>query len=503
MDTPFHRTLSSGPGWLVLWAVVLFAWRVPLMYRQSPGQDEDFYGVCGMTILRSGLPRIPYLPSRDRTTIYYMADVAMYTLPPLAFFWQAAVHWVLGDGIGPARVASALAGLAAVLLVNQLALAWSGDRRAAFWATIFYVLSRAFYFPATTARPDMLATALGLAALWAACRQRTITNRRWLVVSGVLAGLSTLSHPMGVVPCVHVGLWLLTRAALWRSRLAAACVFVVAVLAAGALWLPLIALHPDLFGTQFGGILRLGGGGFRSLSAPWSVLEFHARLVWEHFNPIQSMMCVVGIVWATRHARKNADARELSFHMLAGLVLLIGFMGRHPTKGYYAYPAALASVGVGLVASAIAGWIDSRALRRDDRKTRPALLVTVALVAAMVPGAGVQTLVAHVRNWDNPHYDARRFADELLADVPTDRLAAVDGYFALYFWLAGRPVVDAVVIPLYFDVRTTPFEYLILGRVGLEQVKLHIDGIDFVRSYGDRADPFSHYAELYRMRERR
>jgi 4-amino-4-deoxy-L-arabinose transferase-like glycosyltransferase len=493
----------SGQGWLVLWAVILFAWRVPLMYRQSPGQDEDFYGVCGMAILRSGLPQIPYIPSRDATTIYYMADVALYTLPPLSFFWQAAVHLVLGDGIGPARAASALAGLAAALLVNQLALVWSGDRRAAFWATTFYVLSRAFYFPATTARPDMLATALGLAALWAACRQRVLPNRRWRIASGVFAGLSTLAHPMGVVPCVHVGLWLVTRAAPWRSRLAAALDFVAAVLATAALWLPLIVLHPDLFRTQFGGILLLGGGAFRSLTAPWSVLEFHARLVWEHFNPIQSSLCVIGLVWAARQARKGADSRELFFHLLTGLVLLVGFMGRHPTKGYYAYPAALASVGVGLVASAIAGRIDAWALRRDRKALAAPLVVTVALVGAMVPGAGVQTLVAHARHWDNPHYDGRRFAEQLLADVPSDQMAAVDGYFTLYFWLAGKPVVDAIVIPLYFDVRTTPFEYLILGRVGLEQVKPHIDGIEFVRSYGDQADPFSHYAELYRLRERR
>jgi len=491
---------GSWNGRVALLMMVLFAWRLPLLYRQSPGQDEDFYGVPGMTILRGGLPQIPYIPSRDPTTIYYMADVAMYTLPPLAFFWQAAVHLLLGDGIGPARVASALAGLGALLLVNRLVLVWTGDRYTAFWAAIFYVMCRAFYFPATTARPDMLATTMGLAALWTASRQPTIATRRELVASGFFAGLSTLAHPMGIVPCAQVGLWLLTRQAPWRSRAVAALVFSAAVLGTAALWLPLIVLHPDLFQIQFGGVVRRGDGLVRSLTAPCSVLDFHARMIWEHANPIQATLCALGVAWAAYYARRNADSRGLLFHVLVGPLLLIAFMGRHPTKGYYAYPAALASVGVGLLASAIDRWA-ARAIRLPHPCGR--LLVTGVLVLAMLPGAGLQTLIAHLRNWDNPHYDADRFARQLMADVPAQRVAAVDGYYALYFWLAGRPVVDAIVIPLYFDVRTTRFDYLILGRIGLEQVKPHVESIEFIRSYGDRSDPFSHYAELYRVREQR
>ncbi|MBI3469410.1 MAG: hypothetical protein HY000_40935 [Planctomycetes bacterium] len=70
---------------LAILALVFLAWRGPLMYRQCPGQDEDFYGVPGMMILRTGLPQIPYIPSRDPKSIYYKVDVCLYTLPPLGF----------------------------------------------------------------------------------------------------------------------------------------------------------------------------------------------------------------------------------------------------------------------------------------------------------------------------------------------------------------------------------------------------------------------------------
>src|SRR5438045_934910 len=114
-------------AWLALMMAIFLAWHLPLMVRTCPGQDEDFYGVSGSTILRSGLPQVPYIPSRDPRTIFYRADVALYIVPPLSFYLQALVHAALGEGIGPARLASTLAGLGAVYLVYDLCRIWSGD----------------------------------------------------------------------------------------------------------------------------------------------------------------------------------------------------------------------------------------------------------------------------------------------------------------------------------------------------------------------------------------
>src|SRR4051812_30544625 len=98
-------------------AFLFLAWHVPLMYRIGAGQDEDWYGVPGITILQTGLPQIPYIPAREPGSACFKADVILDTLPPLGFYLQALVQLILGRGLGQARMASALAGLAACYLV--------------------------------------------------------------------------------------------------------------------------------------------------------------------------------------------------------------------------------------------------------------------------------------------------------------------------------------------------------------------------------------------------
>jgi hypothetical protein len=68
----------------------------------------------------------------------------------------------------------------------------------------------------------------------------------------------------------------------------------------------------------------------------------------------------------------------------------------------------------------------------------------------------------------------------------------------LEFYLARRRVVEAIVNPFYYDVRTEPFAYALFGRIGLEQTLPRIEGLERIRTYGDRDDPFAPYAELYR-----
>src|SRR5260370_19797362 len=87
---------------LALLALVFLGWHVPLMYRTVAGQDEDWYGVPGITILRTGLPQIPYIPAREPGSACFKADVILDTLPPLSFYLQALVQSVLRLALGPA-----------------------------------------------------------------------------------------------------------------------------------------------------------------------------------------------------------------------------------------------------------------------------------------------------------------------------------------------------------------------------------------------------------------
>lgn len=493
--TPGGRADRSGVI-LALMMACFLAWQVPLFYRIRAGQDEDFYGVPGMMVLRSGLPTIPYIPARDPGSVFYRADEALYTLPPLGFYLEAAAHLVLGDGLGPARVASAVAGMAAVALVWSLSRRWSGSARGAMLAAGAYLFSRAFLFPSTTARPDMAAIAFGLGAVWWTARDGR--RRRDAAIGGLCSGLSLLCHPIGLVPTAQVGLVLLIGPGPWRRRLGQAILFGLASLGAFGLWLPMIALHPDLFRIQFGGNVlgRAGPGLGRTLLELPGVVGYQARQSLDHVGPIQAGLYGLGMLWAAWAAlRGDARMRRVAYHAASASMLLVLFMGRHHIRDYYGYPAALLGVAVGLGLDRAAGLLDGRLGRRAA-----SAVVAGALALALVPGSGLRVLAAHLGHWDDPNYRVEEFADRILSDIPPGAIVAADGSLVLEFFERGRPVVEALVDPFFFDVRPEPFEYAVFGPIGLEQVRPEIEGLELVRSYGDRADPFGHYAELYRRR---
>jgi 4-amino-4-deoxy-L-arabinose transferase-like glycosyltransferase len=285
---------------LALMALLFLAWHVPLMYRTAAGTDEDHTAIPGTTILRSGVPKIPYMPVRDPRTSYLDADVALYILPPLSFYLQALVQVVLGDGLGPARMASALEGLAATYVVYRLARLWLDEGHGALWAAMLFLFSRALHFPATTARPDMAAALFGLLAVWLLVRDRGAMRPGRLAASGACAGLSLLSHPAGVVPCLQLGIWVLARAGPGiRRRPISATVLTASALGAFSLWGPVIALHPQLFWDQFRGnvIDRAGPGLGDTLLDPRPVFLFQAREILELTNPIQAALYAMGLAW--------------------------------------------------------------------------------------------------------------------------------------------------------------------------------------------------------------
>jgi 4-amino-4-deoxy-L-arabinose transferase-like glycosyltransferase len=481
---------------LALLAVVFLFWHVPLMFRSAAGQDEDFYGVPGITVRHQGVPRIPYIPSRDPHCIYYEADVALYALPPLSFYLQGLVHLVFGDGLGQARLASVLEGVLAVFLVYGLGRLWFEDLRGALWGAGFYLFSRAFLFPATMARPDMAATAFGLGALWWGARGGWDGSFRVVGISGICAGLSLLCHPLGLVPAAQVGLAipLLPRTSSGiPPRVRAAVLYTAAALATFSLWGIWIAFHPHLFAIQFGGnvLQRAGPGIGRTMLSLESVVRFQLGEIVGLAQPIQAGLYALGVVWAIVQARRPGRGREFLFHFATAVLLLSLLMGRHPIRAYYVYPAALASIAVGMLASQAADWLGR------VTKIAPACVGSLIIIA-LIAGSGLRTLEAHLQHWHDPHYRVQEFTREILKDVPESALIAVDRPYVLNAYLAGRRVVEAMADPFYYDVRAEPFEYVILGPVGIEQTKPLLDGLELVRISGNTRDPFGNYAELYR-----
>jgi len=478
-------------GWLLLLGLIFLAWHVPLMFRTAAGMDEEFYGVTGITVQREGVPRVPYVPSRDRRFVFGV-DILVYTLPPLSFYLQGLVHLVLGPGLGQARLASAIEGLAAAWLVFDLARRWLPQGSGALWAPLLYLFGRAAFFPATTARPDMAATTFGLLSVWCLVRDGGVGSRVWLSLAGFAGGLSMLSHPFGIVPCLQGVLWLLIQPESWRLRLRNGLVFGLGAIAGFSLWLPLIALRPDLFWIQFqtNVLGRVATGESEGTWERLTGLTFQGRQFLATVLPLQATLHALGAIWCMVQARHSRLLRALFFHLAVSLTLLVVLMGRHSLRAYFALPVAFGCI-------AAAGFVAWAAGRLSAKLGRLALIHAAAtgfLIASLVPGSGLRTLKAHLSHWNDPAYDGHAVARRMMADLDPQALIVVDDQFILDFYLAGRRVVDAK----YMEYLSVDYDYLLASPLARLASKIPPEDLEWVRRYGDPANEFTPGADLYR-----
>lgn len=471
--------------------------RVPIMYRQQAAQDEDYFAVPGWTILTDGVPRIPYLPSRNPEGAFYKADVALFALPPGYFYWQAAFYSALGPSTGTARLASGVAGLGGILLIYLLGRELLNDERKALWGAGLYSVSRVLYFPTLFARPDMLCGALGLGALLAACVWHRTQRRRALLTAGGLLGLGALAHPFAMIYAVQVGGWVLIASRSWRSRLTNAALLVGTSVAVFAAWLPLILAYPDLFRSQFfNNVLGQAGPGIgERLLLPWSLVTRHAERFWEHAGAWQAVLMTAGLLAATAIAfRHDATGRKAVVLLTwSAIYLLVALQGMHPTKGYWCYPG-----GLMFLCTADAAIVLFERLR--VRFPWPRLMPWAGgllLMGVMLPGAGLRTWIAHVRHWNDVNYDSRRFTQRLLAETPAEGTYLVGPAYVFDFYLAGRETVLALDFPFFFEVRDVRYDYLIADPSAIrDRVPEAVDA-EFLRAFGDPDDLFACYARFY------
>ena len=491
--------MSPRTSRLALVAILLafLALRLPTALRQGGATDEEWYAIPGLTVAREGIPRVPYSRATEPGSVFLGADRLLLAMPPLSFYAQAPFFAVGPVGCGTARLASLLAGCAAIVLVYAIARALGWGASAGLWGAAIYSTGRLLYFPAQIARPDMACGALGLAAIWAMARWAAGPDRRprRLALAGAFLGLGGLAHPFALVFAVQVGLWAALAPGGWRRRsLRAVGVAAMAAAVALGLWLPLILRAPDLFRAQFvANILDPTGPGLLArLAWPWPDAAEHLPLVAERAGRLPTVALVGLMAVASAVAWRR---RDRALGLVAGLgwssvYLLLALQGRHPLQGYWCYPAAFFALA--------AGRLTARAVERGRVGSRAAGALAVGLWAvALVPGSGLRATWACVRHRGDVNYDPIAFTRSILADVPVDARVSVGAEYALEaYGLRGDRVVLAIHQANYFDSTRVPYDYAILGRTALERDFQRALRGRVVRTYGDAADPFSCFAAL-------
>lgn len=465
--------------------------KLPVMLRQHAAQEEDYYDAPGWTILHEGIPRTPYLASRDPECLFYKCDERMYAQPPLYFYWLAAVYAVLGPSTATARIACGLVGVVSTVLLAGIARRLLRSDGLALLVAGLYAFSRVVYFPWLIARMDALCGMWGFAALLAMLWNEDGVSRRTAALSGLFAGLGLLTHSFALVYGIQAFVGVIVRSHDRRLRLINPVVFALAAAVPLLLWLPLIVDRPDLFQAQFiRNVLEKAGPGLPSrLVWPFPLFAPHLEMFRDHAGTLQAAVMILGLFFAGFRAVRSAGDRTLFWLTISAVYLHITCVGIHPTKGYWCYTGGL----LWIAAASIVGW-----LLTEKRRPWVAMAVALILVGVLIPGGGLRTLVAHVRHWDDPNYDSRRFVTLLLERVPPDAVVAVDPSYVFEFTLAGRKTLLALEYGPFFKLSQHHFDVLVAGEYGLaDGVPDHVGAVKKIDELGDKSDPFANYAVIY------
>jgi hypothetical protein len=510
------RTMWWRLGGLMLLLITL---RVPVITHQIPAQDEDYFAVPGYTILREGIPRIPYMPSRNPQGAFYGADRLLFTLPPAYFYWQAGWYAVFGPSTAVARWASLVAGLAALPCLYLLGVRLTGNRRAAWWGTLLYALSRPFMFPCIIARPDMLCGALGFAALLLVERWSQAPRPNRLIAAGVVLGLAFLTHPFALIFALQCGVWVILTPGSIPRRIGRGAALVAVTCGVFALWGLLIAMAPDLFRKQFfNNVLGQAGPGLLSRFVwPFDALRTQWPIGWELMGTWQGSLMGAGLLgmgvvlgwrWMGRRPHETDSTRSIERTLLlwlltiSALYIMIACQGRHPTKGYWCYTAGLMFLCVGW-------WLETLAATLSEglhawwpnecwRRRVMGFGVLGCGLMLMVPGGGLRATYESVRHWGQAPYHAPTFTKTLMTEVPRDARLVVDPGYIFDFYRDGRDVTLGLVYGFFFDVTGTPYDYVIGGPYSIRDGVPERLGAVFVRDYGLAGNDFTCMARLYR-----
>ena len=357
--------------------------------------DEAFNATDAAQVLQGQRPL--FLPANGGREVVYT-------------YLQAALAAVFGLRLYTLRLASALAGIAAVPLCYVLLrtlLARRSRSIAAFTslalAISFWHLHFSHYGIRVVLMPVLFSGVFGL--YWWGYRSR----RLWpFVASGALAGLAVWTHPTGrLAPFVLAGYtaWVIL-AHRPRSRRAVMCdlaALLVAGLAALLVFVPLGAeyyRHPDFFLGHASGVSvfaeRVSGGSpalalLRNAVAVLGMFSVRGDMTWIHnlagrpvFDPLLSIPFYLGLViwvWRLRAAR-DPDRDALALLMLWTLVMLLPSVFSDDAPNFSrtlpSLPAVFLAVGLGL--DFILAWTAGRADRH-----RPAVAGPVKAALAITP----------------------------------------------------------------------------------------------------------------------
>lgn len=481
--------------WLLIPIAAFALLRLPMIVHSPGVQDEQWFAVPGWTVWNEGVPRIPYVPTRNRETLFQDADRCLMALPPALFYVQAPFHALFPPGYATARVPLFLGGIATIVITFGLARKMGASVAASVLAAGVIAIGRPLMFTATVARPDLLSAVCGWSSLWLLWCYVHDPRWRTLVASGLVCGLGGLFHPFALVFAMQGGVILLIAGAAWWRKLQRLAVFGGACGIAIALWAPLIVMYPSEFRSQFfANVLDRAGPGLPArLVWPWPSLGHHAGLLIEFAGPWQLAFWIVTLIaasitiWKTRPRWESGAGLAILF---SSIYLTAVVAGIHPTKGYWIYPAVWIAAAGALV-------IDHMRWNRGVRFAAVTMIVSML----MLPGGGLRTTWIYLTHWGEPELHGPTFIAGVLDQLPREGLFLADLTYVYDCYLSGRTTMLAQDRKTYWGDRDLAYEALLLAWEGEDaQWASQYDGV-LKQRYGSRQRPQTCFVDVYIPRE--
>ncbi len=485
--------ISRRVWWLfVLIVIGVLLIRVPVMFREPGEMDEECYAVPGLTVLQTGIPKMPHIPGRSEQSVFYHADEILFAEPPVLFYLQAIFYAILPPVYGTARMATLAAGIGALGFMWAISRRWLGGWVAAVWAVGLFANARWFFLHAIRARPDMLCSMFGIAAMWAVFHWRETGKPRWLVLAGVMIGLGGLTHPFALAYAVPIALWVMYESRginrLWFPGLLA----LVSILTASS-WLLLIVQSPEIFWVQFRNqFLNPYDPLPDRIATPWHFWWFHAGIMLDQIKPWQYFLAVGPLTFCTFFGSK--ETRIIACISWASMALIAFMVGtHHAVAGYFTFPSGLMFLCTGWCIHQLSRFLP----RIGSRYQVVTVAAAIALMMSMIRISRLGTLLVHLENWNSINFNAPRFAQMVMADIPQDSLCAVDSEFLLDFVAARRKVILARHEKVTIEGNLLPVDFIIGSRMAIEN-KIYIKHMpsEIIRTYGDFPNLYSCFAEV-------
>ena len=345
-----RNVLGSG---LMPWvACALLAVQALPYFQHRWVEDESWYSMPAVTLVRTGELRNPAMPATDHES---RGD----TRPPLMPLSLAAAFRLFGFRVAAARLGEFLAALLTLFVVFAIGREL-GDPFAGTLAVLLVASDNFLVLAARTARPEAWVTLCTSCALLLILRSRNRQSWKIAFAAGLAVAAACLFHALGLAWFLGLGLLLVyqERGNIFRSRRAYAYVaaFALAILPF-AIWLLGSQEHVTAAKYMYG---RSGGGTLVEVFAKEKlrILDFlgvsNQRLHLPFPFPLRLHIAMaIAAAFAVLLRRKPRIFWPLAIVTATYLIWLLRMP--NPSSRYYAILAPVFGLAMGFAVTALSG----------------------------------------------------------------------------------------------------------------------------------------------------